>query len=92
MPSYSDIANFLQHAGPGAVYTLAFILLIIIFTNFRGYWHTDREYQMLAQDRDEWKSAAITATSTVHDQNEQVSKLTAIVESLTTSLALQRRQ
>jgi hypothetical protein len=90
MPSYQDLANFLNHAGGGVTAAVASMLAFALATLFRGWWHTDREYQQLATDRDEWKEAALAATQTVHGQNEQISKLTAIVESLTTSLALQR--
>jgi len=84
-----DFVSLIQQGGWTAVPAL---LLYFIAAVFRGDWRTRREYDELARDRNEWKQISVTATEVAKGQNEQISKLTAIVESLTTSLALQRRR
>jgi hypothetical protein len=87
--SLGGLFNLVQQSGWAAAPMMLTYWIIAIF---RGDWHTKREYTALAEDRNEWKRLAQNATETARVQNEQIGKLTAIVESLTTSLALQRRQ
>jgi hypothetical protein len=85
------LSDLVQIIGSGGWAAVPMILLFIIFTNFRGDWRSRREYTELASDRDEWKTAAKLAVATAKDQQDQITKLTAIVEALTRNAAMGAR-
>ncbi len=92
MPSYSDISYFIQHAGPGAAAALAFVFVLIILADFRGYWHTDREFQREVKRGDDGWSLAKEAVDNTKAQQDQIEKLTDVVEKLTDQLGQRSRR
>jgi hypothetical protein len=85
----TDLVGIVGNGGWAAV---PMILLFIIFTGFRGDWRSKREFEELGRDRDEWKALAKTSTSTAQSLQEQVSKLTEIVENLTSTISQRGRR
>ena len=71
--------------------TTVTLILAILLAGGRGMWYYGGVYRDLVKDRDDWKTIATSATSTVKDQAGQIEKLTEIIEGLSNRLNVRRR-
>jgi hypothetical protein len=86
MPTLQDLVQFFQHAGADVAGTMAAFFAFILITSFRGYWHTDREFQREVDRGDAALAIATQATENTKKQQDQIESLTDVVEHLTEQL------